>query len=156
MKLYLVHHGEAVPKEQNPDRPLTNKGRADLERLAIFLEQAGIRPGRLIHSGKTRARETAEILAAKTKPDVNLERKKGIKPDDAVEPLSKEISGWHRDTLVAGHGPFISRLIPFLLTGDQDQRLVASTPGTIFCLERDAAGDFRICWVLAPELLMNK
>jgi len=153
MKLYLVHHGEAVPKDQDPDRPLTDKGCADLERLAIFLEQAGIPVGRFIHSGKTRARKTAEILAVRIAPDVTLEQKKGIKPDDAVEPLAEEISGWQQDTLVAGHGPFISRLIPLLLTGEQGLRLVASKPGTIFCLERDEAGDFRIWWMVGPELL---
>jgi len=30
MRVYLVQHGEAVSKEENPDRPLSEKGAADV------------------------------------------------------------------------------------------------------------------------------
>ena len=60
MKLYLVQHGEACAEDVDPERPLTAQGRADVERLAAFLQQAGIQVGRVIHSGKLRAEQTAE------------------------------------------------------------------------------------------------
>ena len=63
MKLYLVQHGEACAKDVDPDRPLTDAGKADVERLAAFLGQVGIRVDRVIHSGKLRAVQTAERLA---------------------------------------------------------------------------------------------
>ncbi|MES9849230.1 MAG: histidine phosphatase family protein, partial [Candidatus Thiodiazotropha sp.] len=62
MKLYLVQHGEACKKEVDPDRPLTDRGREDIDRLATFLKQAGIRPDRVVHSGKLRAMQTAGRL----------------------------------------------------------------------------------------------
>ena len=31
MKLYLMQHGEAQPEEQDPARPLTDRGRAEVE-----------------------------------------------------------------------------------------------------------------------------
>ena len=36
IKLYLVQHGEALPKEDDPARPLSEKGQADVRRLAAF------------------------------------------------------------------------------------------------------------------------
>ncbi len=49
MKLYLVQHAEAVPAEDNPDRPLSDKGRTDVQRVASFLARS-VRVGRIIHS----------------------------------------------------------------------------------------------------------
>ena len=40
IKLYLVQHGEAVPDAENPERPLTPRGREDIRRLAAFLAEA--------------------------------------------------------------------------------------------------------------------
>ena len=41
MRVYLVQHGDAVPKEVDPDRPLSDTGRQDIERLAKFLNRIG-------------------------------------------------------------------------------------------------------------------
>jgi phosphohistidine phosphatase len=32
MKLYLMQHGQAMAKEQDPERPLTQQGRQDVDR----------------------------------------------------------------------------------------------------------------------------
>lgn len=64
MKLYLVQHGEASAKTVDPERPLTELGRTDVEQLARFLGEAGVRIERVMHSGKLRAVQTAECLAA--------------------------------------------------------------------------------------------
>ena len=64
MKLYLAQHGEACAKDIDPERPLTDQGRDDIERLAAFLARAGIQVERVIDSGKLRAAQTADLLAA--------------------------------------------------------------------------------------------
>ena len=64
MRLYLVQHGEPVPKEINPDRPLSDKGRHDVEKVGRFLQQAGVAMGVIVHSGKTRAAQTAGLLGS--------------------------------------------------------------------------------------------
>jgi phosphohistidine phosphatase len=57
MKLYLVQHGDALPKDIDPDRPLSNVGHAEVGLLAELL--AGhMNISRVLHSGKTRARQT--------------------------------------------------------------------------------------------------
>jgi phosphohistidine phosphatase len=65
MKLYLVQHGKAKTKEESPDRPLTDEGKAASEKTACFAaEQARVSVNAVLHSGKTRTRDTAEIMAA--------------------------------------------------------------------------------------------
>ena len=36
MRLLLVQHGEAVPESEDPDRPLSARGRAEIEAVAAF------------------------------------------------------------------------------------------------------------------------
>ena len=57
MRLYLVQNGEAVAKEVDPDRPLSEHGREDIIRLAKWLEQRGVDVREIRHSGKTRTRQ---------------------------------------------------------------------------------------------------
>ncbi|MCZ6522899.1 MAG: histidine phosphatase family protein, partial [Alphaproteobacteria bacterium] len=62
MRLYLVQHGEALAKEVDAERRLSADGRRDVRRLAEFLAKSGLRVRKVLHSGKARARETAELL----------------------------------------------------------------------------------------------
>lgn len=153
MKLYLAHHGEAVHKKINPERPLTDKGKKDLEKMALFLEEAGVTVERVIHSTKIRAIDTAAILAHRLAPGHNHEKMKGIKPDDAIDHLVEKIGEWKGNILIAGHGPFFSRLTAQLLADRQEPDVIATRPGSVICLERDQLGAFHLAWMIRPELL---
>ena len=82
MKLYLIQHGEALAKEVDPDRPLSESGKADVQRVARALRDAGVEVQRVMHSGKLRARQTAEILATEIAPMLPLEISDRINPND--------------------------------------------------------------------------
>jgi len=154
MKLYLVQHGEASPKEVDPDRALTDSGRQDVDRLAAFLASAGVRVGRILHSGKLRAAQTAERLAGEIAPGVSLETRSDISPNDPPEDVDwiKVTEG--EDTLVVGHLPFMARLVSYLVIGDADRPVAAFRPGSLVCLESGDHGRWRICWMIGPELLV--
>lgn len=62
MFLYLVHHGDAVGPEVDPRRPLSAAGRAEVERIAAQAAGLGARPAVVWHSGKLRAKQTAEAF----------------------------------------------------------------------------------------------
>ncbi|HDD66024.1 MAG TPA: phosphohistidine phosphatase SixA, partial [Nitrososphaeria archaeon] len=62
MKVYLVQHGEAKREEEDPARPLTEEGKREVEDVARFLAELGVRVDRILHSGKLRAAQTANIL----------------------------------------------------------------------------------------------
>lgn len=152
MKLYLMQHGDAVSKDVDPERPLSETGRKDVERLATFLSKTAFKPARIIHSGKTRAKQTAELLAAQTAPDSKLEASSGLSPKDEVKPVAKQAKDWTEDTLIVGHLPFMGRMVAYLVSGDADREVVAYQPGSIVCVERNN-GDWRISWMIRPELL---
>ncbi len=153
MRLFLLQHGEAVPEEVDRDRPLSRTGRADVDALATFLKTAEVRPERILHSGKTRARQTAERLAAVLAPPGGLGVLAGLAPKDPAEPVARQVASWVADTLLVGHLPSIGRLASYLLTGDVEEVALGYKPGTLLCLERSAAGAWMLLWMLRPELL---
>jgi phosphohistidine phosphatase len=153
MKLYLVQHGEALPKEENPDRPLSAKGEKDVRALAAFLGKAGISAGRILHSGKTRARQTADLLAAALAPGGAAAAIEGLAPKDPVEPIAAQIADWQDDAVLVGHLPFMVRLVAHLMTGGEEETIVVFQPGSMVCLERSEADAWTINWMLRPELL---
>ena len=58
MKLYLVQHGEAKSKKEDPQRPLTERGGEDVAQVVAFAAGAGVQVSQIRHSGKRRAEET--------------------------------------------------------------------------------------------------
>jgi phosphohistidine phosphatase len=153
MKLYLVQHGEACAKEVNPERPLTDQGKADIDRLAVFLERAGVRVERVIHSGKLRAVQTAECLAKAIAPVVEPESSGIMNPNDNPKAFDWQSNGWDRDTLVVGHLPFMAKLVSHLVIEDESRLISAYQPGSIVCLERLDDAHWQVDWMIRPELL---
>jgi phosphohistidine phosphatase len=156
MKLYLVQHGEACAKEVNPERPLTDQGKADIDRLAAFLKRAGIRPDRVIHSEKLRAIQTAERLAAAIAPGVELEASGIINPNDNPQAFDWQSESWDRATLVVGHLPFMAKLVSHLVIEDENRLITAYQPGSIVCLQLNSNAHWQINWMLRPELLSGR
>ena len=153
MKLYLAQHGEACAKDVDPEQPLTDQGREDIERLAEFLAQAGITVERVIDSGKLRAAQTADLLAAAVAPLVELETNDRINPNDDPGAFDWEQATGGRDTLIVGHLPFLARLVSLLLVEDPDRPIAAYRPGSVVCLLLDSEGHWRINWMIRPPLL---
>ena len=153
MKLYLVQHGQAVPKQEDPGRPLSEQGREEVQRVAACLGEAGVRVVRVWHSGKLRATETAGILAGEVCSGKQVEMIKGIQPNDPVDEFASDADVWGEDTLVVGHLPFMSRLVSPLVAGDSKHELVHYTPGSVVCLQRDDTDRWVISWMLSPGLL---
>ena len=62
MDLYLMQHGQATTETEDPERPLTDAGRAAVQRVAKRAQAAGVRISGCLHSGKLRAEQTAQLL----------------------------------------------------------------------------------------------
>jgi phosphohistidine phosphatase len=155
MKLYLVQHGDALPKDIDPARPLSERGRQDVERLAALLRVCGTHVTCVVHSGKTRAAQTAEMLAAAVSPGREVQLLQGLGPNDPAEPLARQIAGWGQDKLLVAHMPLLGSLVTRLLTGQDRETIVAFSPGTLVCLETTETGHWVVLWVLPPELLLR-
>ena len=153
MKLYLVQHGEACAKEIDPERPLTDQGKADVEQLADFLKQACIKVERVIHSGKLRAQQTAELLAQAIAKGIELETSGILNPNDNPKAFDWQSESWDKDMLIVGHLPFMAKLVSHMLIEDDKRLITAYQPGTIVCLEHTNEGKWLLNWMLRPELL---
>lgn len=155
MKLYLTQHGEATTEEVDPSRPLTAKGRSDVEKIASFLKGAGVGPSLILHSGKTRARQTAEIIAAQIGSDCQVTEREDLAPNDPVTTLTKEILRMADDRMIVGHLPFLGRLASLLIAGSESKNLVAFRQGGVVCLQRNEDRTWQVAWMVTPELLMG-
>ncbi len=159
MRLYLVQHGDAVAKEANPDRPLSEKGTRDVQRLAVFLARSGVNVARVLHSGKLRAAETAGLLAKVLGPgDVVEEAVSGLGPKDSTETLAAAIGEWSgaaepEDVMLVGHLPHMGRLASRLAAGNTDAAVAAFEPGTVLCLEHVEGEDWTILWMAGPRFI---
>jgi len=150
MKLYIMRHGKAAAAQQGQDQILTPDGHAAIENLADMLGRQGIRVERILHSGKTRARQTAEIMASRVSDYIIPEVHPHIKPNDNPQALIDDIRHWHSDTLVVSHLPFIPALLPLLTSATSGHSAISFEPGTIICLSPDN-DDWQIEWVESPH-----
>ncbi|UCH11099.1 MAG: phosphohistidine phosphatase SixA [Fidelibacterota bacterium] len=154
MYLYLVQHAEAQPKEEAPERPLSDKGRAEVSRVAEFIrDQTQVRVTRIIHSGKLRARQTAEILEDYLQTSGGITESDGLAPLDDPTMWVQRLKDTDADIVLVGHLPHLSQLAALLLTGDAEQPVVAFQMGGIVCLGRNEEGAWSLRWMLVPALL---
>lgn len=150
MRLYLVQHGEAVPEDVDPTRPLSAGGRSDVECMAAFLARGGIRAEEVWHSGKRRADQTAAILGAAVAPDRPPAARAGLNPNDTTEGPAREVATWKQDVMLVGHLPFMGKLASRLVAGRDDAGVVAFRPGTVLCLERTDQERWTVVWMAMP------
>lgn len=117
-QLVLVHHGAALPALDDPQRPLSVHGRAMVTALAEQAAARGLRPAAIWHSGKLRARDTAEAFWKVCNPLAELRAVRGLRPDDGPWVLRDHLLGESRDVMVVGHMPHLPRALGSLTTGD--------------------------------------
>jgi len=85
MHLLLVHHGDAVGPEVDPQRPLSARGRLAVERLAASAASRGAKPAVVWHSGKLRAKQTAEAFWRACNPFAEFSATRDLQPEDSPE-----------------------------------------------------------------------
>lgn len=152
MQLYLVQHGAARNETEDPERRLTDAGTRSVEGTAGFLESLHISVDRIEHSGKSRARQTAEILAGRLHPVGGVHEVAGIAPNDDVEPMRSRLENESQRLMIVGHLPYLSRLLARLLGLDANHAVVGFQMGGLVRVDRDDRGRWGVRWVLPPEL----
>jgi phosphohistidine phosphatase len=154
MDLYLMQHGEATTNAENPERPLTDAGRAAIQRVAARARDAGVRVSRCVHSGKLRAEQTAQLLMHEIGAEVDVEARPGLSPNDAVTPTAEWLRALTEDQSLAlvGHLPFLDRLASLLVAGDEAAQVVRFRMGGLVKLEPKNNGDgFSVAWAVPPD-----
>ena len=153
MKLYLVQHGEAKPESEDPERSLTARGEEEVKKISVAANRLNIRPLKVFHSGKMRARQTAQIIAGGLQiPAQSVQAVEGLNPNDRVRPWAERISQEREDFMIVGHLPFLEKLASLLLCGDENARVILFRYGGIVCLERIEKKGWAVRWILTPEM----
>jgi phosphohistidine phosphatase len=117
MRLYLVHHADAVGPDVDPSRPLSTHGRAGAEGLARRAAERGVKPDVIWHSGKLRARQTAEVFWRTCHPLAEFSATRGLQPDDPPRWIAETLIGESRDIMLVGHMPHLALLLRLLVRG---------------------------------------
>jgi len=148
MSLFLVQHGRSLPKDIDPDQGLSAEGISEVERIAGIAKKNKVPVSFIKHSGKKRARQTADIFASNLKPEGGVLETSGLKPLDDVSAIASTIDSMDNIMLV-GHLPFMERLTSFLITGSIDKPVLKFQNGGIVCMDRDPDNQYWfIKWVL--------
>ena len=150
--IFLVQHGEAVAKEENPDRPLTEAGRAIVEQVADWAARVGLPVGQIRHSGKLRAQQTAAILAEKLQPEDGVAIDERMTPKGDVAPVAEKLNDCHCSVMLVGHMPFLSRLAGLLVAGDSSREVIQFHQGGVVGLTQDDDG-WRLWCAVPPEVI---
>ena len=115
MRVYLVHHGDAVGPEVDPRRPLSAGGRDAVERLAAAAATKGAKPSVVWHSGKLRAKQTAEIFWRACNALAEFSAARDLQPEDPPSWLRDRLRHEPRDLMLAGHYPHLPGLLRLLV-----------------------------------------
>jgi phosphohistidine phosphatase len=152
MALYIVQHGKSLPKTEDPEKGLSQVGKEETERIANVAAGYTVKVSKMIHSGKKRARETAEILAGVLSVENGMEQRSGMNPLDDVDDFKARIP-LDQNMMLVGHLPFLERLTGLLVCGDPDQMVFKLQNSGILCLDSvQGVGHPVIRWALMPNV----
>lgn len=153
MMVYLVQHGEANPEDIDPQRNLTEKGRNDVARIATHVARLHIPLKQIRHSGKTRAAQTASIIADHLVPGCTPESTDKLSPKDDPCIWEERIQSIQEDLMLVGHLPHLERLAALLLCGDSERKVINFQMAGVVCLKRTGT-TWGVEWIITPAVAL--
>ncbi|MCS7279218.1 MAG: phosphohistidine phosphatase SixA [Thermodesulfobacteriaceae bacterium] len=151
MYLYLVQHGIPKSEKEDPTRPLSEKGKQEVEKVGQVLSKLNLKIYQIFHSGKLRAIQTAEILEKYLKPERGRSESEALNPLDDVSLWFTRIEKLEVPIMLVGHLPHLAKLVSMLLTGVPDKEVINFRQGAVICLERKNL-KWGINWIITPEI----
>ena len=150
MRLYLVRHGTAKRKEEDPLRPLSDIGEKEIRIIAKYALNKGVKVDRIFHSEKLRAEQTAQIYSSYLKPQKPTTYADSLAPMDDPRIWMNRIEGREDDIMLVGHLPYMSVLSDLLLTDGQGRSQLDFHAGGTACLHRDISRKWKLEWMINP------
>jgi phosphohistidine phosphatase len=143
--IVLVHHADAVEPDLDPQRPLSSTGRAHADRLAADLATRGVKPVAVWHSGKLRARQTAEAFLRACNPMAEFSAIRGLQPNDPPDWIRDRLAGETREVMLVGHLPSLPRILHALLRESPEASREFPLHGAVAL---EVSGDeWRVAWI---------
>jgi len=153
MNLYILRHAHAVDAAEDPERPLSARGRKQVRELAAFLKRSdAVVTRENWHSPLARSGETAALLIKKLGLKAKLVEVDGLQPEDDPQLLAQRLKARQQPLAIVGHDPQLSALVSLLVTGATEPARFILKKCTIIALER-TKGVWTVRWQVSPELL---
>jgi phosphohistidine phosphatase len=152
MEIFLVQHGESKSETEDPERHLTEKGKEAVESVAGYVASLGVEVTQVIHSGRLRAKQTAELFAQYLSPSRGVKEEKGLNPLDDPQEAKRLIEQTKRPLMIVGHLPHLGRLASLLILSTADQEVIKFTTGGVVCLSHKD-NSWLVEWALIPKLI---
>jgi len=157
MKLYFLRHGIAVEAEDwkgsDAERPLTDKGRKQLEREGKALVELDLEIEAILTSPLSRAKETAEIIAAALNMRDKVEENDRLADSFSAMALGEILKSYSKvkNLMLVGHEPSMSQVIGEIIGGGK----IDLKKGGLACVEvpEPPLRKGELKWLLPPKVL---
>jgi phosphohistidine phosphatase len=146
MQLFLVHHGDAVGPDVDPQRPLSRLGQEDVVRAAEAAAAHATRPAVIWHSGKLRARQTAQAFLLVCHPFAGFFATDDLQPGSSPQLMRDRLRGETRDVMIVGHFPHLPRLLGLLLANPDDSSAEFPPHGVVALSSDDKGQTWKETW----------
>ncbi|MEO7415042.1 MAG: phosphohistidine phosphatase SixA [Opitutaceae bacterium] len=157
MRLYLIRHAHAVAADEDAERPLSQKGREQVKRLANFFKSSeAFQPDEIWHSPLRRSLQTAKLLAKKLECAVPLVEVEGLEPEDDARATALRLTSLRCDVAIVGHEPHLSALASELIAKGPATSAFVLRKSSVLALERSRGrrgSTWSVRWQVSPELL---
>jgi len=116
--IYLIRHADAVSADEDPERPLSEKGRGQVAEVCrILRREPGFEPAEIWHSPLVRSRETAQLLAQGLGLSAPLVLRAGLEPEDDPGKIAAVLAAQDRDIALVGHERHLGALAALMAEG---------------------------------------
>lgn len=164
MRLHLLRHAEAAPGVPDAGRALTERGRAQVVRMAELMDWSFLSGLKQVeHSGLVRARQTAELLVERLGSKAPLQVRPGLRPNDEPVMLGLDLATCKEDRFLVGHNPQLARLAGLLLARGGSEVAVVVKKAGYLGLERvrpadkeNPFGQWALLWMISPGRLASR
>jgi phosphohistidine phosphatase len=157
VELYLLRHAHAGNPDawtgDDAERPLSDKGRAQAERLARFLAAIDLKLDAVVTSPKVRARQTAEPIATAVGVHyVTDPRLAGSVDEDVIEQIVADAGG--ERVMLVGHDPDFSD-VAASMTGAEYLSLKKGALAKFDVARPVKPAGALLRWLVPPDLLAD-
>jgi len=158
-QLFLIRHGVAEERgDAWPDdtkRPLSADGARRMQKAARGLARLGVRFDVILSSPLVRARQTADIVAARTTGDPTVVNTDALAPDGDFHAIMTALEKHPRKLRIAlvGHEPGLGELAARLIGA---RRAIALKKGSVCRIDVDEVpptGPGRLRWLMPSAFL---
>src|SRR5207247_4037603 len=111
------------------------RGRVEVDLLAQKAAARGVKPAIIWHSGKLRARQTAEAFWRRCNPLSTFAAMRGLQPTDPTTWIAGAVMAESKDIMLVGHFPFMPQLLAHLTSGRADTAPAAFPMNGMVALE---------------------